>query len=530
MKRILFFLCFITLLAHIANAQVNENDYKIIPVNKRVRDFVNPNDNTTPLNAFITYNYAATSGKWKEQVNLSSIAIRSKFTQKDQERDEWLLGRHIKELIVYKDSVAGIFPFDDGSGHTIWRFYFENGRWVNIGEGVGRESIEGTRQLFLEGVVNNLAQVRRIKQLDIVSTDTTAFVRYLQENGKPPKEFLLDALSRYKLVVYGETHDQKASWDLLRNLIRHPEFTQLTGTVFLELSLSAQANFDSFFNNTTKEPEIILDILRNEDWNGWPDTKDMFEFILDVWDINAQLAPENRIKVLAVDFSRHFFTSITTKEQYDTFYEGFIDRDLCMADIIEGHIQSSTDKRNCLFIVGSGHAYKSSALHRAFFKQTGRSVVSLLLERLPKEAVFSITTHSAMESNEGYLYGKLRKGLFDYVFAYTGNQPVAFNLQDSPFGRELFDANTAICFRPETGTYEDNFDAYIFLTPLDTEVKSPLLYELYSDEFVKEMKRRAQIKGFETFYGVKINEFHPEHIISHLKSVAGRKRWDFEGK
>ncbi|MDR0295298.1 MAG: hypothetical protein LBH91_03785 [Prevotellaceae bacterium] len=533
MKRILFFTCFITFLACSLNAQTNADDYTIIPVDKRVREFANPNDNKTPLNAFITYIYTVANGKWQEVNSLSSVTKKRNYSPEFQEKNEWLLDYTIKEIIMYKDSVVGVIPsFNKDPWYTIWFFYFENGRWVNIGENIGKETIEDTRQLFLKEAITRLEIVHKVKLLDIVSTDTSAFVRYLQEKGKEPVPFLLNALSHHKLVVYGEIHNQKASWDLLRALIRHPEFTQSVGTVFLELSKSAQANFDSFFNNKTKEPEIILDILRNEEWNGWPDTKDMFEFILDLWDINEQLAPENRIKALAIDFQRPFHTPITTKEQYDAFYEGFIDRNLCMADIIEGHIKFSADQRNALFIVGSGHAYKSSVIVKSGYQQTGRSAVSLLLERLPKESIFSIIIHSPMVSNNGYLYGKLRKGLFDYVFANTGNQPVAFNLQDSPFGRELFDGCTAIAFRPETGTYEDNYDAYIFLEAVEEEVNSPLLYELYSDEFVEEIKRRAQVLGYENdiFWGIKVKDLTRGHIISRLKAKENCKRWNFEGK
>ncbi|MCL2098693.1 MAG: hypothetical protein FWH23_08065 [Bacteroidales bacterium] len=520
---------FIILLANMVHAQTAENDYTITSVDKLVKDFVNPNDNTTPLNAFLTYNYVLANGKW-EDINRLSSATNKRLQTEEQGNKEWLLDRTIKEVLVYKDSVAGMVMADKNPSYTLWFFRFENGQWLNVGEGLGGKSIEETRQIFFkQSTVELLETARRIAQLEVVSTDTAAFVQYLREHGKQPDAFLLDALSRYKLVVYGEIHNQKASWDLMRKLIHRPEFMQSAGVVFLELSMSAQPHLDSFFNNKTKEPDIVLDIFRKEEMNGWPDSKDMFEFILDLWDINY--ASENKIKVITADFPRPFHTQITTKEQYQAFFEDLPDRNLCMADIIEGHINATDDKRNCLFIVGAGHAYKSSVLHRSGVQQTGRSAVSLLLERLPEESVFSIFTHRPMVSNKGYLYGHLRKGLFDYVFAYTGNQPAAFNLHNSPFGRELFDGGH-IRFKANAGSYEDNYDAYIFLEPLDTELNSPYLYELYTDEFVEEIKRRASIIGIENdlYWGMKIKDLNREHIISNLKKDEGRKRWDFEGK
>ena len=528
MNRILFFTYFTALLVFTAHAQVEGEDYKIIPVNKQIKELADIQDNKPPLNTFVAYVYAVVNERWKVTDSLSSIMLIARPNKpKNEEYKEWLLNRTVKELIITKDSIAGvILTLDDLQ--TIWYFRLENGRWVNAGEDYGGRNMEETRLVFLKKAEIHLQSVRKIMQLGEMSTDTAAFVSYLREKGKSSGEFLLEALSHHKLVVYGEIHYRGASWNLMKKLIGRTEFSQSVGTVFLELSMSAQVDIDRFFNSKTKDSGIILDILRKEEVTGWND-RGMYEFLLDLWDVNEQLLPENKIKVIAVDFPRPFYMPITTKEQYAAFFKALPDRNVCMADVIEQHIHSSVDKRNCLFIVGIGHAYKSLALNRGDFQKTGRSAVSLLLEKWPGESVFSIMSHCPMLANNGYLYGKLRKGLFDYVFAIAGNKPVAFNLQDSPFGRELFDADAAICFQTITGSYENNYDGYIFLEPLDTEQTNSHLYELYTDDFVAEIKRRASLMEIENdvYFGMMVKDLNREHVISNLKRDEGRIRWNF---
>ena len=528
MNRFLLFVCFSIAFVFTAYAQNDEGGYKTYPIDKQIIQFVDTHDNKTPLNVFIAYIYAAVNEQWEATDSLSSIVLIAKPNKpKTKEYKEWLLNRTIKELIISKDSVAGVILTLD-SMFTIWYFRFENERWLNAGEDYGGRNIEETRLIFLKKAEMHLELARKIKQLGVVSTDTLAFVNYLREKSKPPKEFLLEALSHYRLIIYGEVHHRRASWDLMRKLIKDAGFIQSTGTVFLELSMSAQPDINRFFSNKIKDSNIVLGILRKEEITGWND-RGMYEFLLDLWDVNAQLPLENKIKVIATDFPRPFYSTITTKEQYKAFFNDLPDRNLCMADIIKNHIHSSSDKRSCIFIVGSGHAYKSSALNRGTFQKNGRSAASLLFENLPNESLFSITAHSPMLANNGYLYGKLRKGLFDYVFAASGNKPLAFKLKGSPFGREPFDANSAICFQAVTGTYENNYDAYVFLTPLDTEQINTHLYELYSDDFVEEMKRRAHIIGIEqdNYLGMKIKDLTREQIISILKADEGRHKWNF---
>jgi hypothetical protein len=154
------------------------------------------------------------------------------------------------------------------------------------------------------------------------------------------------------------------------------------------------------------------------------------------------------------------------------------------------------------------------------------SAGSLLSRRFAEGDVYTIFTHLPIVDNGGKLHGRIRNGLYDHVFHMNGNKPIAFNLKNSPFGREPFDALPEICYKPDAGTFAQNYDGYIFLGSLDVEPSDYLLYELYSDAFVKELTRRAGLENTTVQTWFDIKEISKEAIISKLKEQhEGRKRW-----
>lgn len=513
-------------------AQKRSHNLREIDINQKIKEYADTVDLTTPLNSFISFTYAMVQGYDSLQREMSSQAIRGRMSIKNSDNTTVsdnakmsLLETTIDKIVIYKDSVAGIIVNNMGF-YTIRYLYLENGVWLNAGEGLGGDNLTESQNIFLKDTSICLDFVRRISQLEQVSTDTLAFINYLKNNGGEPVDFLLGALETHKIVLYGELHFREASWDLMKRLVKSPKFSQTTSTIFVELSVSAQSGLDRFLGESTKNPNIILDIFRKEELTGWND-KGMYEFLLVLWDVNAQLPEEKRIKIIAADFPRPFYSTLTSKEQYTDLETKKTDRNVYMSTIIEHSIHASSDKRHGLFIVGYAHAYKSAVLDRSLFQETGRSTGSLLSEKFSKDSVFSVFTHSPMIANNGYLYGKLRKGLFDYAFMKYGEHPVAFNLHNSPFGREHFDAVTSICFNRHAGTFEDNFDGYIFFEPLKEELSMPPLYELFTDDFIEEIKRRAMLIGAEnsTFQGIKIKDLERNQLILRLKNKEQNRRF-----
>jgi hypothetical protein len=505
--------------------------YNVIAINKQLKDFPDIYDLSTPLNAGVTILYSSVHGNsniWRDASVYMSIASHRKGTISNRIVDEntktkWL-NTTIEEVIVYQDSIAGMITRLDTDYYSIRWLCFEDNKWLNMGEDE-RNRLEEVREMFYIYAPDNLSKLHRSNVVKLVSTDTLAFVNYVKQHGIEPKSFLLEALATYPLVIYGEIHRRKISWDLLSALLLDPRFPETVGTVFIEMPAYQQPEFDRFYASKELDTEIILDIMRSFQVSGWCDRGE-YEFLINVWKLNQTLPVNRQIRVIATD-EQAPWKLLKTSEDFKEYEKNAIDRNTRMADAVEQTIKTKTDKRNCLFIAGYGHAYKShvpGSYSSVKGQEPALSAGAQLVQRLSNKNVFTILQHAPMIRNVGGAVNFVRQGLFDAVFEKTGNQPIAFNLSDSPFGAEPYDADFDDAFDSKAGNYTDNFDGYIFLQPLKDEDTDYILYDIWSDQFINEIKRRETLTGWKLYRWID-GELTKEKIIETFKEDEDKKRW-----
>ncbi|MDR0681526.1 MAG: hypothetical protein LBG15_06740 [Dysgonamonadaceae bacterium] len=501
-------------------------------VNKQLKEYTEKYDFSTPLDAYVSFQYLLANGKNSKIQSVSSYKLQSSFHKNrpdifvSEKYKNELLNRRIIEIITYKDSVAATIASYADSFYVFQYFNLENNQWRSGGEDLAN-GLPVTREKVMKNLPVRLNALRKIIEIQNFPSDTANFVNYLKNYGKEPKQFILDALSKHKIVIYGEIHRRKVSWQLMKDLIHDPSFPKTTGSIFMELSSDKQGALNQFFNSKKLNTEIILNIFREFQLNGWYD-KGSYEFLISLWKLNQSLPEKEKIRVILTDIPMPL-SLLKTKEDYRNFRNNLKDRNEQMADIIEYTIKTSSDKRNNLFIVGEGHASKSAAIAtegeaasrnpNAIYKH---SAAFQLTERFSRYDVFSIISHSPGVT------GLIRGGMFDYAFACIGNKPTAFHLQDSPFGKEVFDAFAGIAYKLETGNFENNYDGYVFLCPLEKEEADYLLYELVTDDFVGELKRRTALLNAENekWFGIENKNLTKKAIIKDLKnSTKSNKRW-----
>lgn len=457
-------------------------------INKQVKNFLYTNDFSTPLNAFTSIQYLWANGKYQKAYEKSSIRIRQRdpkgVSDKEvtSERKKMLLDSYIEKVITYCDSVAAVITL---SPDSIYRYYFmnlEQNVWVNGGSDRS-ESIDMAEKRIHNLLPIRLNMLRRINRIIETPTDTSSFTAYLKENGKDPKRFLLEVLKTHRLVIYGERHREKLSWELLSDLIKDTDFRKCTGTVFMELPSYKQNDIDRFFTNTNyMDSSILVSIYQDCMPFGWYD-KGGFEFLKTLWELNSKLTNDQRINVIFVDYQEPL-SKIKTNEEFLLYREKAPKRDTYMASMITKAIQNSPKKRNNLFIVGFDHAHKSSAIET--YLGGVNSAAHQLVNQFTDKDVYCTRVHTSG------IMGYTRGGMFDIVFAQNGGSPTAFELKDSPFGMEIYE-NKA--FETDNfGSYENNFDGYIYLggEPIDKHPEYRLT-EIYTEDFVQEIKRRAHL-------------------------------------
>jgi uncharacterized iron-regulated protein len=483
------------------------SNFKTITVNKKIKEFPDTMDLSSPLKACITINYIMINGKdrlWREVSTVKFKATMPDSTTHDSKVPENIkslyLETTIKEIIYYKDSLACSISEVKQSNYLVRFYNLESNKWVNSGEDE-KNSLENARLHFKKYADQNLNELRQIVTISSIPSDTTSFIKYLKENGRDPKEFVLDKLKKNKLVMYGEIHRRKWSWDFCTELINDKHFVEYTGVIFMEMASNKQKDIDHFFANANIDKELLLNVFRDYMTEGWND-KGKFDFLISVWYLNKKLPDQKKVRIIAADTPRSYSEEELKNER--------IDRDEYMADEISNYLKSNSDKRNSLFIVGSAHICKT------------RSSAGAILTKKMANNSYSIFTHCPRVDNSVIVHERIRHGMFDYAFYKNGDKPIAFELKNSPFGKEPFDG----LYFDGSGKFQDSFDGYIFLGSLDNEPNGEQLLEMYDDKFILEIDRRYKLIGSSFTKEWDLKELSRKAFIDKILSDHTATRWE----
>jgi hypothetical protein len=487
--------------------QNQTSDFVTTTVNRKVKEFADKFDLSSPLLSEVTFSYIMINGKDGLMRQASSMKSKFSFTDstvKDSEVPqsfrELLLNTIIKEYIIYKDSLACTISLQPDSSYDIRWFDLENGKWLNTGDD-GKSSLQKSRDLFKKYARENLDQLRQITAINQYPTDTLPFINYLKTNCVDPIRFFMKKLEKNKLVIYGEIHRRTSSWDFCTKLVQDHLFAENTGIIFMEMESNRQQQIDHFFTDTVLDKEVLLNIFRDYIAMGWND-KARFDFLISLWQVNKKLPASMKIRVIFVDTPR-IYTEEGIKDEIE-------DRDNYMAEKILEYFQTSQDPRHALFIVGSGHVYR-----------TGETAGAILYRKLEGNT-YTVFTHCPVMDPRMDKPKRIRNGMFDYAFYKNGDKPVAFELKNSPFGKEPFDG----LGQDGSGNFQDNYDGYLFFGSLDAERSPDLLSEMYDDKFIHEMDRRFKLMGWNLVKDWGLKELSIEAVLDAVREDTPFK-WSY---
>lgn len=520
LQRVIISLCFLVLA--LGSYAQSLSDFKVEKIEKQVKDFRLDSINlSSPLNYYLSRAQVRLSGKFKNWQNISSTMFDFSADVPDEIVDEdfrnYILNEKIDFIVTYRDSVASVVSHSDGEDLVFLNnCWLENGKWVNRGQGMA-DDFSNAEEILLKQLPEALYNLPRIAVINDFPNDVAPFFEYISEVKLSPEMFLLEMLKTHKVVINGEYHRRKVSWDMLKRLISLPDFSDAVGYIFMELPSWHQSTMDKFMNDGTINSNLIIQIFQDEQLNGWWDRGE-FEFLCQLWNINKSLPENKKVKVILADYQVPY-SKITNKEEAKELE----DRNTHMANIVVNTIQNSEDKRGNLFLVGCAHAYKSnqSGIASAAFGQDNELTAGAqIANALGYDNVFTVFQHVMPGNNHGGNKSPIRGGIFDKAFELNGNKPIGFKLANSPFGAEPFDGIYEIKYKTATGRFEDNFDGYLFLAPLSDEPKAVPLTEIFTDEFVSEMKRRAEAMGYDNlrqiWFGRRASDLTKEYIIETL--------------
>jgi len=468
-------------------------------VDKKVSDFPPSRDLSTPEAAYATImrDFMATgasNAEWSEISTWHSDETQRKSIS--PERASEYLNAHIQEVLVYRNRVAMVIAKMGERGEVGYdprTVFLRDARWLNVGQGFSLPTIEEARYLFAQ----ECEQLYRSGMKDVGEAveprwnrqpiaDPEAYlkpyVEFLVKQGREPHAFVMEASKKYPLVVMGEVHNRPAYWAFNSGLVRDPAFAQAVGTIYMELPSNHQQNIDAFLARETCQKELVIQMLRDFFELGWP-CRPTLEFFVAVWEVNQKLPTDKKLRIRLVDMQRPW-EKIQKREDWRAYD---VDRELFMAQNVLADRQASQDKRNGFFIVGMGHAMEGllCADQTTPFHSAGWHLKQSLGSQL-----FTVFQHAPAMTNRSKTSGRLALGLIDSAFAKFNDRPIAFTLQEGPFGELPFDGMPD---KDARGTFRDGYDAYLYLTPLEDEILSPLIEGFYSEEFMPEIDRRYQL-------------------------------------
>jgi hypothetical protein len=460
-------------------------------VGKLVSQLSLVDDFSTPEAAYATIERHCVTGQidWRD-VSVKRLAdlIPADNASPQPIPTEWAkrrLNARVAEVYILGNERAEVLAQWDNGSIDIRSFGFENGRWLNDGNGGGAD-MPKARHEALRSLSRHISKPVRTK-VDEPEAHLKQFKDYLDRNGESPKEFILWAVADHWVTVIGEIHHRPTYWALNSEVVKDPAFALRAGTIYMELPSHDQGLVSQFLAAEACDPAPVIEMLREILAMGWPDQA-MLEFFEAVWTTNSQLAPEQRLRIVLVDMPRPWkeIRARSDWRKYDT------DRNKLMAENILNDMGANPDdRRHALFVVGFAHAAENLGLAADRTKPAVQTAGWHLRQSLGDE-VYSIIQHGPVMTNMGQVLGRRCLGLFDSAFAARGNAPVAFPLSDSPFGAQRFDADPEMV-TASLSTYQDAFDGYVYLGPLEDESFSSLIPGFYTDEFAIELDRRYRL-------------------------------------
>lgn len=509
-------------LAKLRLSIAQDDKIRLYEVGRKVSDFADEPDMSTPESAYAAINRVLvgeqTSG-W-QSVSVARLAERlssSNRAKMSAEQAKRWLDAEILQVRTFRRKYALVLSRLATSGTQQPQFdgrrvEFEGGRWLNVGHGIFKSKDQAIEKFALF-CSRHMARPKRqpIEEPDAYLKPFTAFLR---QHSRKPKEFILEALASHKLVVIGEVHHRPAYWALNSAIVQDSQFAKSTAVVYLELPSNNQHLVDAFLADAKLNTRPIIEMLRDNLWMGWPDQA-MLEFFVAVWQTNQALPLDKHIRVVLVDMQRPW-KKIRQRSDWRAYD---VDRNKLMSELILKDLLESPDKRNALFIVGFGHAAED--MKTPLGEYPFRTANWYLRKELG-DGLYTFLQHGPVMTNWGRVDGRVGLGLFDSAFAELNYAPIAFEIDGSPFGKLDFRAQPEMLFR---GTYEDAFDGYIFLKPLEDESFSSLIEGFYTDKFVMELDRRQQLmNGRGLIEGLGLAKADAENFIAWMSRSWGKPR------
>lgn len=297
-----------------------------------------------------------------------------------------------------------------------------------------------------------------------------SYVEFLKTQNTSPKDYILSLFNTYDIVILQESyHGESTQWDLITEIVQDPVFIDKVGHIFTEYGSAMHQDKIAKFLNTKYGNDTILEqetaILMDYMTGGF------FYFIKNLNLLNSQL-PDS-IKLM------HHYCDVIDWDYFSTFSrlelsKTKLNRDSLMAQVtIDWYKkQRSKNKRHkCLIVTNTRHSFgyaggmKKVKNSKGLARFTHGNQGQYIWEQFPKKtaSVMSVKYIPARVLVLPFIQ-PIHFGKWEKSFEMNGNKALGFDLKDSPFGDDIFDAKYARGANNQLN-YSDIYTGLIFHKP-----------------------------------------------------------------
>lgn len=216
-----------------------------------------------------------------------------------------------------------------------------------------------------------------MKQLPIL---LLAMIPTLIHGQSPPLDGVtgvVQAFRRYPVVAIGEIHSIRQGGDFYDSLVRNPEFQNTVNDIVIEFaSMRSQPLIDRYIDGGDVSQEELRQVWRNSTKVFAFESPIYANFLHTVREVNAQLPPSKRLRILAGDCWIDW-SSVTTHEQWASYQPN----NRCFANVIENEVLDKGQR--ALVILGNGHVIKTTDLH-------SEPDTTMMVERMQPGSIYVI--------------------------------------------------------------------------------------------------------------------------------------------
>ena len=314
-------------------------------------------------------------------------------------------------------------------------------------------------------------------------SSVSKYVDYLKNNRQDINDYVMGLFEKYDYVVLCERHHQDMmQYDMIYDLVTDSRFVDKVGVVFTEIgcaeSRDAYRTFveTTFQNDTLVEKELASFLMKNQTVHLlWPNTN-WFSFLKRMYYFNHDR--EKKVEIMFADRNWIDRTELAH-------------RDSVMADNIIKTIESDSLKKS-LIIMNYRHAFFTPGCCGEYIQRRFPGKVANVMINNAKLDFLSLALGKVTTGNE-IARPDLRHGEWDVAFEQMPTDAFAFDLKDSPFGKDNFDY-FALPWAMENGMqYQDMFNGFIYYKSLIDHRASVGFNHLFDPENIAKLQEREKL-------------------------------------